>query len=158
VRLLSLAGRDCFIGVVADMFPGADAVSERVPQETGTGKVRGSPVPCARVCRRYSRWCSGPQVSDIAYHASPIPRLWPCSSSEGRTPRKETGSVFGADACCSTNLGPCPRCIRTCSRRWSFDLRKARKWALDSIFLLILVQTVPKDLGYQTFRSLYKRL
>jgi hypothetical protein len=30
-------------------------------------------------------------------------------------------------------------------------LRKARKWALDSIFLLILVQTVPKELCYQTF-------
>ena len=29
----------------------------------------------------------------------------------------------------ATNLGPCPSCIRTCSRRWSFDLRKARKWA-----------------------------
>jgi|SRR5580658_10354330 hypothetical protein len=50
VRLLSLAGRDCFIGVVADMFPGAGAVSERVPQETGTGKIGGSPVHCARVC------------------------------------------------------------------------------------------------------------
>src|SRR5215469_15391132 len=35
----------------------------------------------------------------------------------------------------ATNLGPCPSCIRTCSRRWSFDLRKARKWALDSISL-----------------------
>jgi hypothetical protein len=31
----------------------------------------------------------------------PIPRLWPSSSSEGRTPRKETGSVFGAAGCCS---------------------------------------------------------
>ena len=40
MRLLSLAGRDCFIGVVADMFPRAGAVSERVPQETGTGKGR----------------------------------------------------------------------------------------------------------------------
>jgi integrase len=40
----------------------------------------------------------------IAYHASPIPRLWPCSSSEGRTPRKETGSVFGAEGCCSTSV------------------------------------------------------
>src|SRR5580704_677401 len=102
VRLLSLAGRDCFIGVVADMFPGAGAVSERVPQETGTGKVGGSPLHGARVCRRYSRWCSGPQVSDIAYHASPIPRLWPCSSSEGCTPRKETGSVLGAAGCSPT--------------------------------------------------------
>ena len=36
----------------------------------------------------------------------------------------------------ATNRGPYPRCVRTCSRRWSFDLRKARKWALDSIFLL----------------------
>jgi len=58
----------------------------------------------------------------------------------------------------ATNLGPCPSCIRTCSRRWSFDLRKARKWALDSIFLLILLQTAPKDLCYQTFRSIHKWL
>jgi hypothetical protein len=26
------------------------------------------------------------------------------------------------------------------SRRWSFGLRKARKWALDSIFLVVLFQ------------------
>ena len=58
----------------------------------------------------------------------------------------------------ATNLGPCPSCIRTCSRRWSFDLRKARKGALDSIFLLILLQTAPKDLCYQMFRSICKRL
>jgi hypothetical protein len=42
--------------------------------------------------------------------------------------------------------------------RWSFDLRKARKWALDSIFLLTLLQTAPKDLCYQTFRSICKWL
>ena len=41
------------------MFPGAGAVSERVPQETGIGKVGGSPVHCARFYRRYSRRCSG---------------------------------------------------------------------------------------------------
>jgi hypothetical protein len=58
----------------------------------------------------------------------------------------------------ATNLGPCPSCIRTCSRSWSFDLRKARKGALDSTFLLILLQTAPKDLCYQTFRSICKRL
>jgi hypothetical protein len=29
---------------------------------------------------------------------------------------------------------------------------------LDSIFLLVLVQTVPKDLCYQTFRSICKWL
>src|ERR1700732_757543 len=58
----------------------------------------------------------------------------------------------------ATNLGPCPSCIRTCSRRWSFDLRKAPKWALDSIFLLMLLQTAPKNLCYQTFRSICKRL
>jgi integrase len=34
-------------------------------------------------------------------------------------------------------------------------LAKARKWALDSIFLLILLQTAPKD---QTFRSICKWL
>jgi hypothetical protein len=34
--------------------------------------------------------------------------------------------------------------------------RKSRKWALDSIFLLILLQTAPKDLYYQTFRSIRK--
>jgi hypothetical protein len=37
-------------------------------------------------------------------------------------------------------------------------LAKARKWALDSIFLLILLQTAPKDLCYQTFRSICKWL
>src|SRR5580700_5145370 len=116
VRLLSLAGRDCFIGVVADMFPGAGTVSERVPQETGTGKVGGSPVHCARVRRRYSRWCSEQQVSDIAYHSSPIPRLWPCSSSEGRTPRKDPGSVFGAGGCCSTSTAV--RCELSRLRLW----------------------------------------
>jgi len=36
-------------------------------------------------------------------------------------------------------------------------LAKARKW-LDSIFLLILLQTAPKDLCYQTFRSICKWL
>ena len=35
---------------------------------------------------------------------------------------------------------------------------KAGKWALDSIFLLILVQTVPKDLCDQTFRLVCKWL
>jgi hypothetical protein len=49
---------------------------------------------------------------------------------------------------------------RTMSEVYShlFELRKARKWALDSIFLLILVQTVPKDLCHQTFRSICKWL
>jgi hypothetical protein len=42
VRLLSLAGRDCLIGVVTDMFPAAGTVSDRVPLETGTDKVGGS--------------------------------------------------------------------------------------------------------------------
>ena len=54
MRPLSLAGRDCFIGVVADMFPGAGAVSERVPQKIGTGKVGGPPVHCARLPRIFA--------------------------------------------------------------------------------------------------------
>jgi len=57
-----------------------------------------------------------PQVSDIAYHASPIPRLWPCFSSEGRTPGKETGSVFGAAGCCSTSAAV--RCELSRLRMW----------------------------------------
>jgi hypothetical protein len=32
----------------------------------------------------------------IMYYASPIPRLFLCSSSEDRTSRREAGSVFGA--------------------------------------------------------------
>ena len=39
----------------------------------------------------------------------------------------------------ATNRGPYPRCVRTCSRRWSFDLRKARNWEWDSIFLLTYI-------------------
>jgi hypothetical protein len=56
------------------------------------------------------------QVSVIAYHASPIPRLWPSSSSEGRTPRKETGSVFGAAGCCCTSAAV--RCELSRLRLW----------------------------------------
>jgi hypothetical protein len=82
---------------------------------SGTDKV-GSPVHCAGVCRQSSRWCSEPQVSDIADHTSPIPRLSPCSSSEGRTPRKETGSVFGAAGCCSTSTAV--RCELSRLRLW----------------------------------------
>jgi hypothetical protein len=62
-RYLPAAGLDCFIGVVVDMFPGAGAVSERVPQETRTGKVGGSPV-----CRRYSRWSF--RVASLRYRIS----------------------------------------------------------------------------------------
>src|ERR1700733_12588161 len=43
-------------------------------------------------------------VSAIAYHASPSPRLWPCSSSVARTPRAEISSAFGALGCCSTSV------------------------------------------------------
>jgi hypothetical protein len=39
-----------------------------------------------------------------ASHASPIPRLWPCSSSEGRPPRGPTGSAFGTACSCSTSV------------------------------------------------------
>jgi hypothetical protein len=88
--------------VVADMFLGREPSASEYRRKQGPARPVGRRCT-ARVCRRYSRWCSGPQVSDIAYHASPIPRLWPCSSSEGRTPRKETGSVFGAFGCCSTS-------------------------------------------------------
>ena len=52
----------------------------------------------------------------IAYHASPTPRLWPCSSSESRTPRKETGSVFSAAGCCSTSIAV--RCELSRLRLW----------------------------------------
>jgi hypothetical protein len=34
----------------------------------------------ARVCRRYSRWCSGPQVSDIAYTSESIISATPSPS------------------------------------------------------------------------------
>jgi integrase len=81
------------------------------------GPARSVGRPCAtRAFAADVRWCSGPQVSDIAYHASPIPRLWPCSSSEGRTPRKETGSVFGAAGCCSTSAAV--RCELSRPRLW----------------------------------------
>ena len=32
-------GRDCLIEVVADVFPRTGTVSERVPQEVGTGEI-----------------------------------------------------------------------------------------------------------------------
>ena len=68
------------------------------------------------------------QVSVIAYHASLIPRLWPSSSSEGRTPDKETrNSVLKTLArtklCGAENL--CPNgisMVRSRSKRISvFD-------------------------------------
>ena len=57
-------------------------------------------------------------------------------------------------------MGHKPRTIsEVCSHLFEeveLRLAKARKWALDSIFLLILLQTAPKDLCYQTFRSTCK--
>jgi hypothetical protein len=81
------------------------------------GPARSVGRPCtARAFAPIFALVFRPQVSDIAYHASPIPRLWPCSSSEGRTPRKETGSVFGAAACCSTSAAV--RCELSRLRLW----------------------------------------
>ena len=44
----------------------------------------------------------------------------------------------------ATNLKPCPNSTPTCSRNWSFDLWKQRKWASDSSFPLVLLQVAPK--------------
>jgi hypothetical protein len=41
IRLLALAGSDCFVEVVANLFPWTAAVSDRVPQEIGTCKTVG---------------------------------------------------------------------------------------------------------------------
>src|SRR5262249_33294211 len=42
VCLLALAGGDCLIKVIADVFPRTGAVSQRVPQEIGTSEVGGA--------------------------------------------------------------------------------------------------------------------
>lgn len=38
---------------------------------------------------------------NIRIQARPIPKLWHCSSSAERSPRAETGSIFGLVGCCS---------------------------------------------------------
>ena len=42
IRLLALLGVNCGIEVVANCFPRTGAVSERVPQEIGTGEIGGA--------------------------------------------------------------------------------------------------------------------
>jgi len=42
VCLLAPSGGDRFIKVVANVFPGTGAVSQRVPQEVGTGEIGGA--------------------------------------------------------------------------------------------------------------------
>ena len=39
VCLLAFTGGDCLIDIVADVFPWTGAVSERAPQEIGTGEI-----------------------------------------------------------------------------------------------------------------------
>jgi hypothetical protein len=46
--LLALLGVDCRIEVVANRFPGAGAVGERIPQEIGTGEI-GRSAPTSKI-------------------------------------------------------------------------------------------------------------
>ena len=39
---LAFAGGDCLIDIVANVFPRTGAVSERAPQEIGTGEIGGA--------------------------------------------------------------------------------------------------------------------
>jgi hypothetical protein len=43
VSLLALSGGDRLVEVIADVFPWTGAVSQRIPQEIGTGEIGGAP-------------------------------------------------------------------------------------------------------------------